>query len=312
MGNAPAAKYYLLPVSYQRRTNLRPVFIVGCSRTGSTLLQSLLNRYTNIDILSETHFLVPNLIHRDFASAIRPFNGLSDEIFVTKVLDLMASKRLFGVFWEKDFSRDMDMDYLKKALLASEKNLKGIFSAVMEAHARSKGKKNTGAKFPFYICYAHKLLDFYDEALIIHTIRDPRAIFASQYFKRRIKNGNFLQKVIIAVTQFVHINLQFFWAARTHHKLKGKSGYFVCKYEDLVQYPQDTLKLLCEFLNVPFDSRMLQARAVLNTSFVSERQKINSFQTFSVNAWKSKIPKNVSKLIEFLHISAIKEFGYRN
>ena len=288
-----------------------PVFIVGCSRTGSTLLQDLLNRYTSIDILPEAHFLVPIFVHKDFATAMLPYKGLDDETFVEKVMLLMSSGRLFGVFWEKEYPINFDTTYLREALLSSEKNIKGVLSAVMKTHARANGKISVGAKFPVYICYAHKLKEWFEEGLIVHTIMDPRAIFASQYYKRRSREGNFLKKIIVAIIQFVHINIQFFWAFQTHRKFNGKKGYFCCKYEDLVQYPEETVRSLCKFLSIPFDPRMLQPHAVLNTSFLSAREVTKSFQTSSVYAWKYRIPKVVSKLIALLHISAMREFGYR-
>lgn len=288
-----------------------PVFIVGCSRTGSTLLQNLLNRYTAIDILSEIHFLTPRWIHKDFYRSIKPFMKLNDEKFADEVINLMYSGKLFGVFWEKIEQRNLDRRDLREGLITSGKDLARIFFTLMETHAKRNGKSILGAKFPVYICYAEKLFEWFKDGLIIHTIRDPRAIFASQYFKRRAEKGGPLKHTIAAIVQFVHISIQFYWAFRVHCKLKDRKNYFLCKYEALIQHPEETLKSICDFLSIPFDPRMLEPRSILNTSFQTEREVTKTFQTSSLNRWKTKLPKVAVIPLELLHCTAMREFGYR-
>ena len=52
-----------------------PIFIVGFSRTGSTLLQNLLNTYTEVCIAPELHIHWPTRLHNDFAINIQTASG---------------------------------------------------------------------------------------------------------------------------------------------------------------------------------------------------------------------------------------------
>lgn len=292
------------------KNSISPVFIIGCSRTGSTLLQNLLNQYSDIDILPEVQLIVPKWIHKDFEKKMKPLKRLEKDEYIDKLIDLMYSKKLFGVFWEKIRQREIDQSYLKSLLMQCGRETEDILYAIMKAHAYSKKKNTLGAKFPVYICYANKLTKWFEKSRIIHTVRDPRGIFASQYYKRRVNKGSWIKKSKVAFLQFIHINIQYYWAARTHKYMKKDLNYFCCKYEDLVQQPEQTIRNLCDFLNIKFDPNMLEPKVILNTSFKAERKVSGSFKTSSVYAWKNRIPRLVSFFIEKLQKFSMKEFGY--
>lgn len=318
--DAPIDKQSFQPIS--RELSKPPVFIVGCSRTGSTLLQEIFDHHSPVDMMPEAHFLTPLWIHKDVRFALRRVKATSKIEFADMLLDLMYSRELFGVFWQEVIcASGIDKDLLRERLIANGQSLQGVFHSVMEAHATSKGKTILGAKFPLYICYAKKLVEWYPNCRIIHTIRDPRAIFASQYYKRRHDKSGKIRQAAEGIVQFVHINSQYYWALRTHSKMKMNKSYHLCRYEDLVNYPEDTLRGICSFLAIPFESKMLSPRAVMNTSFidvvntsgmenVENRTFSKQILTSSVNLWKRKLPRSISRTIEIMNASAMKEFGY--
>lgn len=284
------------------------VFIVGCSRTGSTLLQQIINKYTPIDVLEECHVLLPFWLNEDFSTK------LNNEIEVTnepqdikKVIDLIYSHRCYGIFWEQ-----IERFNLNKSLLAEQIKIngiteKGVFKALMEASRIKNHKAMCGAKFPVYVGYAHKLFEWFPDCKIIHTIRDPRAIYASQLYKRTNEKFGKAKNLIIGLQHFVHINLQFRHACKAHMQLKTNPNYFPFYYEKLIADPGETLERLCSFLDIPFDTKMLKPNTYVNTSF-REKKTGKGFHKDSLNSWQNRLPSIISDLIFLLNKQNIKSF----
>jgi hypothetical protein len=66
------------------------VFIVGCARTGSTLLRQILNRHERLCLASETHFLRRwSRYGRD--RQIAKFGDLSDDANVARLVATLYS-----------------------------------------------------------------------------------------------------------------------------------------------------------------------------------------------------------------------------
>lgn len=50
-----------------------------------------------------------------------------------------------------------------------------------------------------------------------------------------------------------------------HMDKEFQKKYYSFKFEDIKQYPRETIKAICEYLNVPFDEAMLQTKAQFQT-----------------------------------------------
>jgi len=80
---------------------MNPVFIIGCQRTGTTMLAIILNLYSEIDIMPEMHILAPFWLHKDFVHKINKTVGdLQKDENIPRLVNLMHSKQLFGIFWK--------------------------------------------------------------------------------------------------------------------------------------------------------------------------------------------------------------------
>lgn len=290
---------------------MKPVFIMGASRTGSTFLQHFLNNYTDIDIMPEAHILSQPWLRKDFAANVREHIGdLSKDDKIDKLIDLMYSNKLYGVFWRKIRSSGIDISLLKDRIINSDRSIKNIFSALLLSHAEAKNKTICGAKFPVPMLQVDKLIAWYPECKIIHTVRDPRACYSSQFYKHYNKNLAFIIKAKIGIIQFVYMNLQFHWSYNMYNKLKGSHNYYLCKYENLVLQPEETLKELCEFLKISFTENMLTPQLTSISSYSETRGKNKGFQAASVYAWKKKMPRTVSRLIKIINYRLMKKMDY--
>ena len=290
---------------------MKSVFIMGGSRTGSTFLQHFLNNYTDIDIMPEAHILAQPWLRKDFAANVRKYIGdLSNDDNIDKLINLMYSKKLYGVFWNGIKASGINISSLKDRAINSDRSIKNIFRALLLTHAEAKNKTICGAKFPVPMLYSDKLIAWYPECKIIHTVREPRACFSSQFYKHYNKNLPFIIKAKIGIMQFVYMNLQFYWSYNMFNKLKGSQNYYLCKYENLIMQPEEMLKELCEFLEIQFTEKMLSPRLASISSYSETRGKNKGFQAASVYAWKKKMPRAVSELIKIINYRLMNKMAY--
>ena len=282
---------------------------MGFSRTGSTLLQRVLNNHSDVYLLPELHFLWPKSIHGDFVSVIRNrFGERISEENVDQLIDLMYSKEIRRGIWRSFEKYNLDRKILRERLIDSDRSLRGIFDALMLTTRLTYKRKITGAKFPVHYSYIDTLLAWYPRCRIIHTVRDPRAIFTSQYYKH-IRKADGKGKFSIGITQFIHVNRSIHGVRKMHDRLKACENYYVVRYEDMVTNPAKTIKGLCRYLNIEFQEKMLKPEMMVNTSF-RVRKKEKGIKSTSVDAWRNKLPRSVSCLLLQLNRGFIDSFGY--
>ena len=78
------------------------VFIVGIARTGSRIYMSTLNDHSDIDIITEVHYLAPRYIRKDAVTALKlNSRPLESAERVKEALKTMYSGELVGDFWKK-------------------------------------------------------------------------------------------------------------------------------------------------------------------------------------------------------------------
>ena len=76
-------------------------FIVGIARTGSKIYMSGLNRFSDIDIVGEMHYLAPWYIRKDAIRALRLEEApLTTPSRIEEAVDNMYSGAIKGTFWE--------------------------------------------------------------------------------------------------------------------------------------------------------------------------------------------------------------------
>lgn len=288
----------------------KPVFILGCSRTGSKIYMNILNKYSDIHITHEMHFINPRWLHQDFIRTVRNRIGdLQDDNNVEKLLELMDQKALYGSFW-KHF--DYNREDLKQKLLKSSRTSKEVFEILLSIDAMRNGKSRCGAKFPLHFSYAPLLLEWFPDCKIIFITRDPRAMFVSQSMKplsrKHIKVSKYIfRQYIDSVVAFIHINIQYLWAYRAHKKLNGMPNYYLSRYEDIVSSPKEYILRLCEFLDIEYHEDMVSTPAQ-DSSYAGKKEKGMDLNV--VDKWRPLLSPLTAWMIKLINRSAIKEFDY--
>lgn len=240
-------------------------FIVGTSRSGSTLLQSMLNSHDEITIPPETHFF------HSFRGILKKYYRASCEKRFRKELI---------EFWCREKTRLGDLQICEKRLKESAERL-GLHSPVdlyklhLTLYRMNRGKNIVGEKTPKHILHTDKILNAFPKAKIISLFRDPRAVAHSE---KCVQFGS--PSVFVTSKRWRKY-------VKMHHNLNAELSdeqYITLRYCDLIQNPESALQKLSSFLGVDFQESMLQYHKREEKGF-AEQEK----------SWKNETLKPLKK-----------------
>jgi len=197
---------------------------------------------------------------------------------------------------------------LRSELASRELNSRNILLAIMLVHARIRNKNSIGAKFPMHYSFSSLLLDWFPNCRMLHTTREPKAVYSSQAAKYITESHGSLSKAFIRFMHFVHINLQVSWTARVHTSLNHLDNYRLVRYEDVVTDADRTIRSICDFLGIEFVENMLSPK-----QYGSSFGKIgdgHGVETSSLEKWRSSISPVTAGFIDLAHVRARRAFGY--
>ena len=287
----------------------RPVFIIGGSRTGSTMLKTILTNSPELDLTDEMHFFSLPWLRRGVAANIRKHVGpLDAPNALDRLMDLLYSGILYSWFWS-EAERLLDRNLMHRELSSRPLSLQNIFHAILVVHAEMRDKPRLGAKFPTHYSYTDRLLEWYPNCLLLHTTRNPKAVYASQARKYLTQDQNWLDRTYMRMRQFIHINIQISWTARLHRRLCNLPNYRLVRYEDMVQDPASEIREVCEFLKIDFLPNMLTPKRY-GSSYEKPGVIGKGIETSSLERWQSSIHPLNARFIDIAHRRASRTLGY--
>jgi len=284
------------------------------------MLSNILNDHSEIDIMPEIHFMNPAWVHKDFISVVNKRVGdLREDRNIHKLINLMFSKELYGIFWE---NVELDRNILKEKIMISDRSFKSILKIILMEHCQLQKKVTCGAKFPVHFSKINILLEWFPECKIIHTVRDIRAIYSSQANKyilnpdklkytdrlQKYQTGSTVRDNLLRLVMFLFISLQFSWASWIHEKVKNLDNYKLVRYEDMVLRPEENLDAICDFLKINSKKEMLYP-AVVNSTYMNSNT-VEGFQRQLVYKWKDYLSPITSKFLMFFNRRGMRRFGY--
>jgi len=281
-----------------------PIFIIGCGRTGSNLLEQILNNHSEIKLVPEMHFMT--FWKKGLTDRLDKIGTLKKDKNLQKAVELMYSGKLIGDYWSKI---DIDKRKLYEKFSDSDRSYRALMEIIMKEHAKKNEKTHYGAKFPVHFSYLPTLFEWFPNAKSIHMIRDPRAIYASELKKDEKPNFPLKKKnPFYAYEILLYVLFQWKWAAKSHRCYKNRYAdkYRICKFEDLILEPESTIEDICNFLEVDFEPEVLDV-IMRGSSF--EDSKDDGFKKEPLYRWKktvSPLKKKVIRLILGSHMSDLK------
>jgi hypothetical protein len=211
-------------------------FVVGCPRSGTTLLQSLLAGHSRIASFPETHFF--------------------EMLFGRRLLTTLGiAGRRAGPHWQVFLETigHPEMYHLLPKHSFFIRQFSNAFVRVLDTVTLDEGKSVWLEKTPGHLRFLDRIETLVPGARFVHVLRNGLDTIGSLYemgqrYPERWGPGyGTLDKVIERWVVDMRLTEQ--CARKDNHRL--------VRYEQLVADPRTAVMGLCEFLGVPFEERML-------------------------------------------------------
>jgi hypothetical protein len=269
----------------------RPIFIVACPRSGTTLLQLMISAHPRIAIPPENRFVVEGWMRR------QAFGDLRRRKNRVRLARWIFRRRLF-----KDL--ELEREPLRRAIAKGPPTIGSAMGIVLREYARSQGKPRWGDKRPVYLKHLDWLLQLFPDAQFIHIVRDGRDCVASLKRMRWWRGGS-----LTAISRWVESMRQGEHARRSLRP----DQYLELQYEHLVANPREELERICAFLGEEFDERMLEHH---RSSVGAPKRKTwhartaGAVTTQAVNQWNEQLEPWELAAVELVGRRYLKHYGY--
>jgi hypothetical protein len=283
-----------------RSTSNPYVFIVGCPRSGTTLLKRLVDAHPRIAITPETHWI---------PSFFRERTGLTPEGFATPAL--IAALLEYRTFPNLDIGRqELEQLFGDGEPVPYARFVSGIF----DLYGRRQGKLVVGDKTPGYARHLPLLHALWPKARFVHLVRDGRDVCLSalSWQRKTAKLARdfptWLEDPVMTAALWWdwHVRL-----ARQAGRTLGPQLYYEVRYEALVARPADECARLCAFLGVPYDDVMLrfhEGRTAENPGRDAKHDWMPI--TPGLRDWRSQMPSEVVEGFEAVVGDVLNDLGY--
>lgn len=272
----------------------KPVFIVGASRSGTTLLYSILLSSGLFPIyLAETKLL------NDCATKYGSFKKINN--YQRFINDFIKSKQ---------FSRSgLDCAEFKQNAISHNSSYLEFLKYFMNSISEKQGKNRWVEKTPNHISNIAQIKREIPDALFIHMIRDGRAVALS---RRKLgwtgtKSSNPIKQLLFNAFEWEKIVRH----GRSVGKIIGDS-YLEVRYEDLILNLDSVLIKINNFLGINISMNNLAencfgALEKANSAFENHSGGISKKY---IHIWKNKLTKKEVSRLNIAIGSTLRDFGY--
>jgi hypothetical protein len=206
-----------------------PVFVVGCPRSGTTLVQTMLDSHPRLSVIYEANFLV------DIPLGLRSSLANASEALTLAEAHPNSRAHSFDARTARAICKELGIT-----------DAAGAMRVLAASQALAQGKKRWGNKTPKAFLHLAELAIVYPDAQFIHVIRDGRESACSQ---ARVSGRSVVQGALLWRT-----------GMRTGRRAGARLGphrYFEIRLEELLSSPEEQLRRMCTFLGEDFDQSLL-------------------------------------------------------
>jgi Sulfotransferase family len=270
----------------------RPVFVVGCPRSGTTLLSLMLHAHPNLAMPPETRFLITTWRRRARYGDLRT----------------RQQRRALAARITRDRSRVRDLGLdpaeLSPKIISGPPTIGSAFGIVFREFAQLHGRARWGDKRPGYYQEVDVLLRLFPDAQIVHIIRDGRATVASL---KQMPWWRFDSIATMAAWSLAESCLR-----RDQRRLPADT-FYALRYETLVADTEGELRKLCAFLDEDFHDGMLEPHRV--AAVVPDRKHWHgnlksAVSEAAVDSWRTRLEPWELGLMETVLRRKLRRNGY--
>ena len=260
----------------------KQIFIVGSSRSGTTMMGRILGNHSSIFTFNELHFFGTKWTNK----SNRYFNN-KEQIQLLSNLLCIEEK---GIFYQSEINA-----FKKKA-----KNLlKGkkfdcpltIYKFFLDTISKENLASISCEQTPKNIYYLNEILEFFPNAKVINMVRDQRGVLFSQKYKWKRK---FLGVSDIPFSEAIRSYINYHpiltakvWNSSMKHTLRytKNNRVKIVNYEKLLNNPDSVVKDICVFLGIDFFDDMLKV-PMIGSSTEKDNKEVLSIDSSKIAKWK--------------------------
>ncbi len=246
------------------------IFVVGNSRSGTSMMAKILNNHPNIYTFEELHFF-EELISSDELFSVISFEKA--KVLYANLLSLVykgyLSKRKAQLYFSEAEKCLKELDQFTPA---------SIYKHFLFYITKKNGKQIPCEQTPRNLFYLKEIFKIFPNAKVINMMRDPRDVLLSQKNKWRLRfigyKNHPLSESIRSFVNYNPIIISKLWnsAIREYEQFKNDERLINIKFENLISNPEMTLKKICDFLEIKMHEKMLDI-PVIGSSFKNSVNK---------------------------------------
>ena len=270
------------------------MFVVGCGRSGTTMLRLMLDAHPDLAIPGESHFLITLWKER---KRFTDDGRLDAEALVREAMR-SHQFRYWGVAEDA---------VLRRVRALRDPGFADAVTALYMAYADLHGKRRWGDKTPQYVRSIPELSRIFDGSRFVHVIRDARDV-ASSYLAVDWGPPN--------VWRAAEIWRRDVSAGMRAGRDLGPQRYTEVRYEQLVRAAPEVLQGLCAFLGLAFDPVMLdyhreaEERIHARPDRALDHASATRPPTEGVRDWRTQMPNDQVLAVESIAGDLLRELGY--
>lgn len=288
-----------------------PIFIVGNSRSGTTMLGRVFGNHSAIYTFNELHFFEQQIDSRSVIE--RPIWSREKLVSMLERLITSARDSLFDDVVQGKYANEAD-DILVQS---GTSDPVAVYQMFLNYEARNHGKTIPCEQTPRYIFFVSEILHAFPDAKIINMVRDPRDVLLSQKnkWRRRFLGARNipLREALRAWVNYHPYTIAKLWVAavRTSKNFRDEKRFASIRFEDLVTHPDKTVRKLCEFVGVPFEGAMLDVPQI-GSSTGKDRPDAKGIDAGRSGSWRKGGLTDVELVIcERVATEEMLELGYQ-
>jgi len=263
------------------------IFVVGNSRSGTTMMAKLLSKSGKVHFFGEIHFFeqlwnpeeksVLNV--EDAKKLAKKLYAIENEGYLKKIKNLEK--------WEENAEK------LIQHLIDNNMPLYPyvIFGTFLVLEAKRHNREIPCDQTPRNVFYIKEILEYFPEAKIINMIRDPRDVLLSQKYKWRLKFAGLekipYHEVVRSWLNYNPITISKLWTSSiyAYQKHAHEDRVLNVYFEQLLSFPEKEIRKICDFLEIPFEEEMLYVEQI-HSSTEDNKQVKKGLDKTKIGKWK--------------------------
>lgn len=293
--------------SAPRPTSL--VFVVGNSRSGTTMVARMLGLHSSIHTVREVHFFEELWVPADRGHALER----SAAIALAGTL-VQRAREYYGYPTEQG-RYDVEGAGVVDSMTGDVTG-EAVFAASLLWCAREAGKTIACEQTPRNVYFIDEILELFPSAVVVCVVRDPRDVLASQknWWRLSEQGGKPVPRLVRLRhwANYHPVVTSLLWRGGARAQLSAAGGERVLgvRFEDVLNDPETEGRRITAALGLEFESGMLDVRRVGSSLRADDNS--TGIDASHHGTWRNRLSTTEVWISQRVSADEYAAFGYRS